>query len=154
MAAAASAAAQKKQSKANIIAIALIVVIVAAGLMGWRALGASAQEGAQGLVAVVHDGDGGELSLPLSEDATRTITTSLGSNTVVVASGSVYVEDADCANHDCVNQDAIDAPGEQVVCLPHKLWIEVVAEGSAAGTDAGAGASTAEQADAFDAESR
>lgn len=135
----------KRQSKANIIAIALIVIIAAAGLVGWRALGASAQESAQRLVAVVHDSDGNELSLPLGEDATQTVTTSLGSNTVVVADGSIHVEEADCANHDCVNQGAIDAPSEQIVCLPHKLWIEVAAEGGTADADADS---------SFDAESR
>lgn len=135
----------KRQSKANIIAITLIVIIAAGGLAGWHALGASAQENAQRLVAVVHDSDGNELSLPLDENATQTVTTSLGSNTVVIADDSVHVEEADCANHDCVKQGAIDAPGEQIVCLPHKLWIEVAAEGGAAstGTDG-----------SFDAESR
>ena len=133
--AAATATAQKRQSKANIIAIALIVIVVAAGLAGWRALGASAQENAQGLVAVVHDGDGGELALPLGEDSTQVVTSSLGSNTVVVASGSVHVEDADCANHDCVNQGAIDTPGEQIVCLPHKLVVRLEGDSAPDGQD-------------------
>lgn len=146
----AAKAAQKKQSRANLIAIALIVIVVAAGLAGWRALGASAQESAQGLIAVVHDGDGGKLALSLDEDATQVVTSSLGSNTVVVAGGSVHVEEADCANHDCVSQGAIDTPGEQIVCLPHKLWIEVVAESSASGTDTASGS----QSSSFDAESR
>ena len=141
-------AGEKAKSKANAVAIAVIVAIVAAGLAAWSAFQAGSASDASSLTAIVHDGDGGELELPLGEDTTRVVTTSLGSNTIVVAYGSVHVEEADCANHDCIKQGAIDTPGQQIVCLPHKLWIEVVSAGDAAGTDESAGN------DVFDAESR
>ena len=138
----------RAKPKTSAVAVAVIVAIVLAGLAARFALEAGSASDASSLSAVVHDGDGGELELPLDEDATRVVTTSLGSNTVVVEHGSVHVESADCANHDCVKQGDIDTPGQQIVCLPHKLWIEIVS------TDDGTGAGASDGSDAFDAESR
>ena len=115
--------------KANIIVGAAIAVIAVAAIAAfvWMQMGAGAAD-AQ-LRAIVHDGDGGERVLPLNQDTEVEVTTSLGTNVVVVADGAVFVRDADCDNHDCVHQGSISAPGCQIICLPHKLWIEVVAEG-------------------------
>ena len=31
---------------------------------------------------------------------------------------------------DCLRQRAISVPGQQLICLPHKLWVEVVEQGA------------------------
>ena len=118
-------------SRANKIAAAAIaiVVIVAVALIAWPHVSPVSGE----LRALVHDGDGATHELSLAQDSETTITTSLGMNVVVVENGTVYVRDADCDNHDCIRQGHIDAPGSQIICLPHKLWIEVVAPGDAPG---------------------
>ena len=90
--------------------------------------------GAASLVAVIHDGDGGTTELPLSKNAEQAITTSLGTNVVVVQDGAVFVREADCDNLDCVHQGKLTAPGKQIICLPHKLWIEVLAAGENGGS--------------------
>lgn len=152
----------KAANKTNVIAIAVIMALVLAGMIAWLLYGQSAAGAASGetavYVAVVHDSQGNETRLPLDEDATQTISTDLGSNTVVVEDSAVHVEDADCSNHDCIKQGEISTPGQQIICLPHKLWIEVVAEG---GVSAGAPSelsSSNEGSDvsgeSFDAESR
>ena len=115
--------------RVNILAVVVVAaVVVAAGAMIAvpRMAGAPA---AGDLRAVVHDGDGGTRELPLAQDGETAITTSFGTNVVVVEGGAVFVREADCPNHDCVRQGRIDTPGQQVVCLPHQLWIEVVASG-------------------------
>ncbi len=123
-----------RSSRTNVIAIAVIVLLVAAGVGAWFAFGA-ASSGSGANVAVVHDADGNELRFSLDQDAQQTVSTSLGSNTVVVENGSVHVEEADCANHDCMKQGTINTPGQQIICLPHKLWIEVLtADGSTVGS--------------------
>lgn len=137
-------AGSKQQNKASVIAVVIIVAVVAAGLVAWRMLGAVSSARS----AVVHDGDGGELTLPLDVDARQTVTTSLGSNVVVVSDDSVHVEEADCPNNDCVKQGAISNVGEQIVCLPHKLWVEIVEDG------ASSDGNTASEDSGFDAESR
>lgn len=78
-------------------------------------------------VAVVHDADDKTYELPLDTDQEITVQTDLGKNVVRVEGGKVSVVDSDCPNHDCMHQGAIDGSfGQQIVCLPHKLWIEVV----------------------------
>ena len=112
---------KKGLSKASIITVVVLLVLVAAGVAAYVVWGLSATSDS----AIVHDADGGETVLPLNEDAEVTITTSLGSNTVVVEGGEVYVSEADCPNHDCMQQGRISAAGEEIICLPHKLWIEI-----------------------------
>lgn len=112
----------------NVVAIAVLVVVVLGGYAAWRLYGATADA----RVAVITDGDGVEHTLPLDEDAELTITTSLGTNTVVVEDGSVYVREADCPNQDCVEQGAVSDVGEQIICLPHELVVEVAGDGQAA----------------------
>lgn len=107
--------------------IAVGIVLVAAVLGLWQLA-----QGQRGGYAVVHDGEGGQTVLELSQDGTHAITTSLGTNVVVVQDGSVRVSEADCPNHDCVQQGAISSSSQQLVCLPHKLWVEVVDDPAAA----------------------
>lgn len=109
------------------LALAAGIVVLVAALGAWQLL-----HGQSGAYAVVHDGDGGQTVLSLSENGEHVISTSLGTNVVVVEDGSVRVSAADCPNHDCVEQGTISSSSQQIVCLPHKLWIEVVEEPGAA----------------------
>lgn len=86
------------------------------------------------LVALVHDGDGSVHELPLDTDDELTVTTSLGNNTIAVRDGSVRMAAADCPNGTCLQHRPLSAPGGQIICLPHQLWIEVVPAGSSGGT--------------------
>lgn len=61
----------------------------------------------------------------LQSDQTVKIETELGSNTVSIKNGSVTVEAADCPDGYCVSHISIDKVGETIVCLPHKLVIEI-----------------------------
>ena len=109
-------------------------VLVAALLAGLRlVLGGTAPSGSDAMVVLVHDGDGGVHELPLDHDDTLTIVTSLGTNVVEVRDGAVRMLDADCPNGLCLQQPALTAPGAQIICLPHQLWIEVVPQGSEGG---------------------
>ncbi len=126
-------------TRANIIvglACAFAVLLACAvfalpGLMGDASDGDNASDG--GDRVLVHDGDGNVHELSLSEDSTTTVETSLGTNVVEVKDGAVYVSAADCDNHDCMRQGKIGAPGKQIICLPHKLWIEIVSAGDEGG---------------------
>ena len=121
------------KNRANIIVGAIVAAVLAAalGAYAFMQMGGTVGGANAALRAVVHDGDGATHELPLSEDAELPVTTSLGSNVVVVEDGAVYVREADCDNQDCIHQGKLDRPGRQIICLPHKLWIEVIAEGDA-----------------------
>ena len=49
----------------------------------------------------------------------------LGSNTLVIEDGKAHISDADCGDHTCIHTGRISREGEQIVCLPHKLVIEI-----------------------------
>ena len=117
------------ENRATVVC-ALVVAALLAVL--WLTLGARPQEG-DDLVALVHDADGQVHELPLDEDASLTVVTSLGANEIAVEDGAVRMVDADCPNRTCLLAEPIAAPGKQIICLPHQLWIEVVPAGSTGG---------------------
>ena len=74
--------------------------------------------------------DGEEICrLDLSKDTEMTLTAEAGGyNIIVVENGAVRVSEADCPDQICVKQGAIDNDAAPIVCLPHKLVIEVTVE--------------------------
>lgn len=118
-----------QRNRATIVC-AIVVALLIAGLAAWAS---GARDTGGRLVALVHDSDGQTHELPLDKDTTLEVTTSLGSNTVVVEDGAVHVVAADCPNGTCLHEQPASEPGRQIICLPHKLWIEVVPEGAEGG---------------------
>jgi len=72
---------------------------------------------------------------PLAEDRTERIDTALGSNTLRIEGGRVWISEADCPNHDCVEKGAIAKQGQIILCLPHKLSVTIT-EQEGGGADA------------------
>ena len=60
-----------------------------------------------------------------------------GSNTVAVEKGRIRISAADCPDQICVKQGWISGGTAPIVCLPHKLMIEIVNGGG--GLDGAAG---------------
>ncbi len=46
-------------------------------------------------------------------------------NTVVIKNGRVYMKNADCKNQICVNTPEISSFGQQIICLPNRVIVEV-----------------------------
>ncbi len=65
----------------------------------------------------------GEYSL--NTDLTKNIKTDYGYNTVVISKGECFVLDADCRDGVCRKRGKISNVGESIVCLPHKLIVEI-----------------------------
>jgi hypothetical protein len=111
-----------------VLNICLVAGLIVCALGAWLALqfwGTAAAADADALVAVVHTENGVAAQLPLDADATETVETEYGTNVVCVSDGQVFVQEADCPGHDCMQQGRIETPGQTLVCLPHKLWVEV-----------------------------
>lgn len=80
-------------------------------------------------------------TVDLSKNQTFTVTgVDGGTNLVVVSDGKIAVTDADCPDKICVNTGAISKPGQTIVCMPHRVVVQIK------------GNSTAE--DGFDGEAR
>jgi hypothetical protein len=46
-------------------------------------------------------------------------------NLVVIENGTAHMESADCPDELCVSQGTISKSGQTIVCLPHRLVVEV-----------------------------
>lgn len=105
-------------------AFALATLAVAAFVLvaTWSAAPASS------LVAVVQNTEGFYQVLPLDVDATVTVEGPYGTNVVEVARGMVRCSESDCSNQVCVDTGWVGSEGQMIVCLPHRLTVEVVAD--------------------------
>lgn len=72
----------------------------------------------------------------LTEDNTITVTDEKGGyNLILITEGTVRVTDANCPDKLCVQKRQISNNGESIICLPHKLVIQIVS-GKESGLDA------------------
>ena len=55
-------------------------------------------------------------------------------NLVCISGGKAYMKEADCPDGYCMNQGRIDSGNETIICLPHKLVVEVITGDDNAGT--------------------
>lgn len=121
--------------RGDLVLIAVALVCVLAGGAWWLHVhGAGNAE--DGLVVVCQTKDGFYQVDKLAADAEYTVSTpgtgagadaDGGKNTVRIADGRVQVVESNCSNQVCVKHDAIDAAGEQIVCLPHGLVVQIAA---------------------------
>lgn len=118
---------------------ALLIALVAGGAWWLANYSNGSKSSVNGLLVVTQTKDGFRRVDDLSRDITFTVETAgtgsgadadAGSNTVVIRDGSVEVESANCGNQVCVEHAPITGAGEQIVCLPHGMVVEVVAEES------------------------
>ena len=113
-----------RRMRLNIIAVLVIVAVALATAAAANALGSAVDA----RTAVIQDADGNTFTMPLSQDDVLTVTSSAGTNVIEVQAGKVRVSEADCPNQDCVEQGWISKAGQQIVCLPHKLVVNITDE--------------------------
>ena len=110
--------------KNDIILIAIILAVALACLLGMK-IWQKHNTNSDAIAVVTIDGDiYGEY--PLSEDASERIEFSDGGyNVIAIADGYASVTEASCPDQICVHHNHIRYSGETIVCLPHKLVVEV-----------------------------
>ena len=106
-------------SHADILLIVGILILAVAGLFAWKKL-----ETPGAYVDIMIDGKSVK-TLQLDQDTSYEVKQQAGVNTVVVQDGSVSVQDADCPDKICEKHRAINRTGETIICLPHKLVVEI-----------------------------
>ena len=114
---------QKNRKIKNDVILAVVIVLIAtAGLLLFIF---NREQGSTVSVTV----DGQQVaSYPLSEDREVTIKTGNNDehiNILVIKDGKASISEADCPDKICVESRAVSFVGETVVCLPHKLVIEI-----------------------------
>ena len=110
----------KMFKKADLLIILFALVIGIAGLI-WYRLGSK-----PGLkVEVVLDGKVVE-TFNLNQNIVYQVKTEKGNNTIVIEDGKVYVSESDCPDGICKSYKPADKTNQTIICLPHKLVIQVV----------------------------
>lgn len=61
----------------------------------------------------------------LSEDRTIDVENAFGVNRIVIKNGSAYMEAADCPDKYCITYQPISKTNESIICLPHRLVVQV-----------------------------
>jgi len=113
--------------KKEIVILAIVVVVLAAVLLVMNILGS---RGERKLVITI---DGQEYQTIALADHTNmhfTVETPDGYNEVVITNGVVDVVSADCHNQVCVDTHSASKVFDKIVCLPHKLVLEIVGDES------------------------
>lgn len=112
----------RREYQKDIVLAAAVLAAAVVLLLLYR--GKNGTEDTDGVLEVTIDG---ELygSFPMKEDMETTITTSHGSNTVVIEQGQAYVREADCPDKICAGMPRISQDGEMICCLPHRLFLTV-----------------------------
>lgn len=111
------------------LAAAVLTAALVLGLVFWHDSSKNKSGNEEGVLEITIDG---ELygNFPLGEDTEMTVTTSYGSNTVVIEQGRAYVREADCPDKICAGMPRISQDGEMICCLPHRLFLTVKSEKS------------------------
>ncbi|MCI1986526.1 MAG: NusG domain II-containing protein [Lactobacillus sp.] len=58
-------------------------------------------------------------------------------NEIVTTGNQIQISEADCPDQVCVRKGKIAKPGQTIVCLPHKLLIEIKSSGHSSGNNTG-----------------
>ena len=113
----------KKKLKNDIILAVVVIAIAATGLL---LLNIFKTEGAFAVIKI----DGKETErYPLSINTEVVIETGDdGRNTLVIEDNKAFMKDANCPDKICEGHSKISYKGETIVCLPHKVVIEIVAD--------------------------
>ena len=124
---------QKNRKLKNDIILAVVIVLIAeAGLLLFIF---NREQGSTVSVKI----DGTQIaSYPLSEDREIPIKTGDNDehiNVLVIKDGKASIGEADCPDKICVETRAVSYVGETVVCLPHKLVIEITNQNADGGID-------------------
>ena len=103
----------------------IAAAVIAVGAAAVLYFGGVLEPGGEGGSAVIYVDREPIVRLPLKDDITYTVETENGYNVVTIENGMVGVSDSDCRDKICVNHKDINSVNESIVCLPHKMVIEI-----------------------------
>ena len=105
--------------------ISLIAAVLVIALISFAAIKMTQKDGKEVVVTV----KGEEVyKTSISKDQIYKIPVKNGTNTMQIKDGKVTMKEADCRDQICADHKAIEKSGETIVCLPHKVVIEIKSE--------------------------
>ena len=106
--------------RADILLITVILLVAAVGFLIIEFVVKG--PGAQVVITVEGNVYG---SYDLNQNQVVEIKTDNGINILHIENGYAYMNEADCRDKICVNKGKISKTGETIVCLPHKVVVEI-----------------------------
>ena len=103
-----------------------ILVLLLAGLLIMMQKAFSAEKAVQVVVTVDGKNYG---TYSLKQEQVIRIETDYGYNELTIKDGQASVTASDCRNQVCVHSMAISQNGQSIICLPHKLIIQITGSG-------------------------
>lgn len=104
------------------ILLSILIIVLALSMYFFIYIKKHSSIGRQAIVTV----NGKEYgNYSLDTDQMITIKTDNGFNCLKIENGTAKIVDADCPDKYCVNQNGISHKGEVIVCLPHKLTVQI-----------------------------
>ena len=105
--------------------IVLCIVVILFSLVTYFFLFKPSEKPEKGIVVVTIDGK--EYNrYPLGKDQNITIQGNGGMNCLQIKNSKVKMVKADCPDEYCVMQKEISKKGQSIICLPHKLSVEIL----------------------------
>ena len=105
----------------------LIVVVIVSSLFGMYIVTERASNYNKKYVEIIVDGtEHSKYILDNKIDKEIEVITDKGYNIIHIHNGKVVVEESDCSNQLCVRKGVIEEPGEIIVCLPHKVVVQII----------------------------
>ncbi len=106
--------------KNDFILAAVIILLAAAGLLLSNGL---KSEGEYAVIKI----DGKEVFKYALSENVRTVISSdeKSENVFVIENGEAFIESANCKDQICVKHKKIKNEGESIICLPHKVVVEI-----------------------------
>lgn len=119
-----------KLKRADLILIAVVLVLVG-GILGYRALFPKAEASSSGGLAARITVDGKLYKLvPLTkEEQVLEMYTDYGHDTLKVFNNGIQMTYSDTPLKIGMKMGFISRPGEQIICLPHRIFVEIVQTG-------------------------
>ena len=105
---------------------AFIIIILAIALLSYVFMNASGNKDGDMVVVTVDGNPYG--SYKLDEDKEIEVKNEHGYNIISINDGQVSMENADCPDKYCVKQGPISKSNESIICLPHKLVVEIAGD--------------------------
>ena len=102
--------------------IILALVLILLGIVCYGVIRLGQKKGSQ---VIIYEDQKEIGRYDLNTDTTKEIQTAKGMNILEIKNGMAYVTEADCPYQVCIRMGKISKTGENIVCLPHKLVIQV-----------------------------
>ncbi|WP_311492719.1 NusG domain II-containing protein [uncultured Anaerococcus sp.] len=120
-----------KIKKGDIIVIVGLIILS----FGLKFAIDKATTGYEGDVLVVEQNGKVIKKLPMDVDTEFVVHYGDHHNTIVIKDKKAYMKEADCHDQICTHMHPIEKEGQTIICLPHRLFLEIESHGDKKNND-------------------